>query len=105
MNRCLAGLATVAALSMTGHAIAQDAGHADIVAACLAGSNLPEPICTCMADKLTGDEFSDTQRTWYVLSQTDPDAAESIVGDMSPTETMKIGMFSTSGPGQCASGG
>ncbi|WP_029041271.1 hypothetical protein [Cucumibacter marinus] len=90
---------------LSGTALAQTASHEEIVDACLAASNMPEPICTCVADKLMEEEISDTQRLWYYTSLTDQEAAEALVSEMSPVEAAQIGMFSATAPAQCAAGG
>lgn len=95
----------VLAAGLSGTAMAQTASHEEIVEACLGSSNMPEPICTCVADKLMEEEISDTQRLWYRYSLTDQEAAEALVSEMSPVEAAQIGMFSATAPGQCAAGG
>ncbi|MCB9957561.1 MAG: hypothetical protein H6843_03000 [Rhodospirillaceae bacterium] len=78
---------------------------ADAAAACSAGSNLPEAVCACVGER-AADQLNDTQRQWYIHAASgDSDAAQALLGSMSPTETIEAATFARTAPVDCVRGG
>lgn len=73
----------------------------DFTNACLTSSNMPEPVCRCMADKALS-ELSGDERAFVLAVLKDDDAgAEAVRGKLGLEGAMKAGMFMTRA-GQCA---
>lgn len=77
----------------------------DAAAACSAGSNLPEAVCACVGER-AANQLNDTQRQWYIHAASgDSDAAQALLGSMSPAETIDAATFARTAPVDCVRGG
>lgn len=80
----------------------QDADSRAFVDACLSASNLPRPICECVAGKAQ-EELTSSGFAFLVASLAGDDAtAARLRSELKIPDAMAAGMFMTSAPGRCA---
>lgn len=79
--------------------------HAEIVAACGAELNVPDTICTCIADQAVSD-LSAPQQSFLLLVLNDPDNAARLAPGLGigPRDMQAAAMFMVKTPQACAMG-
>lgn len=79
------------------------AGDRDkILASCAQQTNLPAPVCDCIADK-AGDELSDPAYAFFIGMISGDEAEQARMrATTSPADMTAAAMFMTKAPGQCA---
>ncbi len=90
------------ACSKSNAGTASDPGIDRFVQACLASSNLPQPICECTAKKAK-DQLSPNGFAFLTASLAKEDAkVDELRGKLSVQEAMAAGTFMARGPVDCA---
>lgn len=94
-------LLTITLLSGIVACSAADTTARRFVEACTTGTDMPEPLCTCLAERAE-DEISDDARALLLaMMEKDEETAARLRSSIPVTDAMQAGMFLTQA-GQCA---
>jgi len=93
------GLAGILALSLSGHAVAQDTQE-DVTAACQSGTNMPQAVCECIGEE--SEDLTPEQRAFYVATLSNDEAETArLRGELEFSELAEVTTFFRTAPAGC----
>ncbi len=105
-NYLLSFATLVFATGLSGPALAAShlgAYKMELKGACSGNSNLPDAVCSCIAEAATADSIDDAQREWILLAAGGSTKSATAMGTMSDEQAAAATDFMVSTPQQCAS--
>ena len=71
--------------------------------ACVANSDIPDAVCSCIAKAATAEAIDDAQREWIMLAASGSSKSAAGMGTMSAEQAAAATDFMVATPQQCAS--